>query len=500
MRPVNAYTTKQTTEYMDCAGYIIEDNFSDDNILRKYGLSRGLSLNESAVIMNGVKNPNEAGSRDLGMNQERHSKFFRFYLALFLHRNNSFLSELPFNVISFTDDEINRERAAYFVMTIKSTVAASNFHTYSCKTKGFNNPHQKIIVLTDLEPMINIVKEFVETKLQMFSYSARALVPTRKKILKHYQNSISTFLDENMAELESKCSTPGLVQLVGSYGSGKTTLLSRLVGRKERNYSFIIARRGMTAAEIQQIILDDIGAKDLDYISTLSKMSHKLLITIDNADLLERSDINAILSSSFHCTTVVLAMRKPMTSIQHRLNIVTIPPISEVQAIKCLQEIIAVYADTANLNKIELSSSQTSKELARKIVKFDTEGVKKSIENVEEGKEESIWTVEKCKIIGSLVRFGVSDEKAKALATLNTVSVCEAELSLLEIEARGHLLIACLCFLTIVDSGLTEPELRYLLAPENKILPAGIKRKFRNLPFGENLTCFSSNILMNNIF
>ncbi|CAI2351305.1 unnamed protein product [Caenorhabditis sp. 36 PRJEB53466] len=54
---------------------------------------------------------------------------------------------------------------------------------------------------------------------------------------------------------------------------------------------------------------------------------------------------------------------------------------------------------------------------------------------------------------------------------------------LMEVDGKGHLLIAALCFLTIVESGLNEMELRSLLVSEYTLLPIGIRRNFRNLPF-----------------
>lgn len=55
---------------------------------------------------------------------------------------------------------------------------------------------------------------------------------------------------------------------------------------------------------------------------------------------------------------------------------------------------------------------------------------------------------------------------------------------LMESDGKGHLLIATLCYLTIVESGLNEMELRSLLILEYNLLPIAIRRNYKNLPFG----------------
>uniref|UniRef100_A0A914WQ84 NACHT domain-containing protein n=1 Tax=Plectus sambesii TaxID=2011161 RepID=A0A914WQ84_9BILA len=112
---------------------------------------------------------------------------------------------------------------------------------------------------------------------------------------------------------------------------------------------------------------------------------------------------------------------------------------------------------------------------------------------VDEGKEKerkADFTVTKCKILSTMLRFGVPLEKVKALAYFGTVSVAEAELMELESELSGHLLIATLCLLVAAKRGLREIELRHLLANEASLLPEGFKRRTYNTgyafadPFG----------------
>lgn len=67
---------------------------------------------------------------------------------------------------------------------------------------------------------------------------------------------------------------------------------------------------------------------------------------------------------------------------------------------------------------------------------------------------------------------------------------------LMEADGKGHLLIATLCFLTIVETGLNEMELRSLLIGEYNLLPIGIRRHFRNLPFGEVMDVFQTTLLL----
>ncbi|CAI5449538.1 unnamed protein product [Caenorhabditis angaria] len=70
------------------------------------------------------------------------------------------------------------------------------------------------------------------------------------------------------------------------------------------------------------------------------------------------------------------------------------------------------------------------------------------------------------------------------------IIVVEADVCLMESDSRGHLLIAVLCFLTIQQNGLNEIDLRRLLADEHALLPMGIRRNYRNLPFDYCAECY----------
>ncbi|PAV63566.1 hypothetical protein WR25_20841 [Diploscapter pachys] len=277
--------------------------------------------------------------------------------------------------------------------------------------------------------------------------------PSTKQLIEQHMKKTRDSQAYKMArsELMSKARHPGIVLLVGDYGTGKSKML-------------------MQAAK-------DLG--DAKYYNASDKFG---------------KDLPKILPGPDSRSTVVLAFRKAHILKGHDPQIVKIPVMDDHEANKSLARWIAGSKkkgrDLAQKRADEII--RAGREFKRRASTAKVEKRRASINSVEEGKGEVVWNEWKCRVIGSLVRFGASEEKSAALASLSTLSVCEAELYTFEAEAKGHLLIATLCMLALVPTGLTEIELRYLLCPEDELLPTGIRRRFRNLPFEYNLEKYGS--------
>uniref|UniRef100_K7HYX8 MADF domain-containing protein n=1 Tax=Caenorhabditis japonica TaxID=281687 RepID=K7HYX8_CAEJA len=109
--------------------------------------------------------------------------------TLFLYRNPSFLQELPFNVTSFIDAPVNRERAKYLTTMIKGAVPSSKFIEYSVRTSGINNLHYKHIMFDDLGGAIAPIHHMVLNYLDGISDVDGRILPTTEDLKKgFYEN------------------------------------------------------------------------------------------------------------------------------------------------------------------------------------------------------------------------------------------------------------------------------------------------------------------------
>ncbi|CAD6196265.1 unnamed protein product [Caenorhabditis auriculariae] len=426
----------------ECVGYILEDTFKDDRFLKRNNLSVGLSLNEIA-------------------------------LALFLHRNPAFLDEIPFNVQSFTDDEVLRQRAIYFAANVKNNARPTAYKEYSVKTDGMNNPHFKQIVLTGLEPMLSAVEQLIRSAISQSYPSPSPPLGGAELLAQYYSNISLPHVESVVRQVQENASRPGITVVCGNYGSGKTAVCMELRNKLRPEPIWISARPGMNSEDV----LRDVGrrGKVIVYEDVRHKMTS--VVIIDDADLLGKELLKVVEELSERAS-VVVTVRKSKPSMKFsNCEIFDLPPMPEAVALKRL----ARWLD-GPLAGDGLSSPE-SVQKAEKILKLSSKSEPKDIE---EGRKENLgWNEWKCRIIGSLSRLGTTDEKCANLVNISTSRVCEAEVCLMETEGRGHLLIGILCFLTIVETGLTETELRSLLAKEDHVLPSGFRKKI--LPFEYSL-------------
>ncbi|CAB3409408.1 unnamed protein product [Caenorhabditis bovis] len=438
----------------ECAGYIIDETFPDQQFLAAHRISGGQSLNEVFLQIAGIRHEN----------------------ALFLHRNPSFLQELPFNSTTFIDPLANRERANYLAEMVRKSVVSCcprKFVEYSVRTSGINNTHYKHIVFENLDGALEAIRETIDEVLDSIAYPTADVVPTSATLRMSYLSSLKC--DESFVEKVDLDNCPQLtihicpfwqtiarldnfniVIVVGDYGSGKSALLAA-IHRRLGSVCRIAIRETMTMADVRR----DIDAKlkvtitDCDEATTTTTTT----LLIDDLHLLGKH-ADGILVDFGHLRIVASSRKKPPAKFESLM----IPPL-----------------DTTT-EHLEVCGTAR----ANNILKLSQQKRRKSVGSVETGNIDETrggWNYLKCRVIGRLARNGCGDEKCAQLAQLATISVVEADVCLMESEARGHLIIATMCFLTCVPDGLNEVELRSLLADEFELLPIAIRRNLRNLPY-----------------
>ncbi|CAI4222049.1 unnamed protein product [Auanema sp. JU1783] len=424
----------------NCSGFIIDESFADLKFLSSKGLRPGLTLNEIALLLSGKVN----------------SK------ALYLIRNPDFLLQIPFNQHNFEDDEVGRARAQYLVQKIMTEMPKQQVVEFKCKTEGINDPHHKRIVLTGLEDMLSAVKEHILPALDIYHLKSST------------EEDINSLIEKKRTQLSKE---QEMIYLEASnHGSGKTSILFKISQNSSVKLKcFIFTNTKKTSEDYQKEILKNFEKKETDsYQEFLENLSEKMLVLIDDADK-SFKELKKLFSSSTKIVWI-LAMKKSRPS-EEDMAVLTIPLLPHQDAIR----IISKYMEFGERTSTGQIRSNT-KEMAEKLYfNASLRGITK--ENVEEGKDDVHWSPLKCKVLGSLIRFGATSEKVTELASYSALSVCEAYLSIIESESKGHLLISTLCLMTMVESGLSEIDLRVLLFPEENVLPKTINRKFRNMPF-----------------
>ncbi|CDH92980.1 RING-type domain-containing protein [Caenorhabditis elegans] len=427
----------------ECSGYILDPNFTDQSFLRQHSISTGQSFSEVFLQLSGLQNEK----------------------SLFLYRNPSFHQELPFNVTHFIDGPVNRERAKYLTTMVRGEAPASKFIEYSVRTSGINNIHFKHIMFDELSGITKPIEAMVGKYLEKLP-DGEAGIPSVEEFMNEYYSQLHVN-QTIMSKIEYNLKSHKSILLVGDYCTGKTSILHRIQW-KYRDAVIVQAKEKMSAIELRRaieaktnVILHDVEQKVVRYL------------LVDDIHLASK-EAQQYLIGNEELVIVATSRKKKLEVDMNRIIIPHLEP----------EDILDELSFWLNGGEKEKSGVPSVK--ASNILKMSQQKRRRSIGTVEDGHQpdENIgWNSLKCRVIGTLGRIGSSDEKCAQLAQLSTLSVVEADMCLMESDGKGHLLIATLCYLTIVESGLNEMELRSLLILEYNLLPIAIRRNYKNLPF-----------------
>ncbi|GMT23790.1 hypothetical protein PFISCL1PPCAC_15087 [Pristionchus fissidentatus] len=439
----------------ECSGYIVGDEFADSHFLKRYSIERGISMNEATAIMMGNYQSN----------------------ALFLRRNSSFLAEIPFHEVKFVEDDVGRKRAKLFADQVEK-IAKDKCITYSCRSEGVNNRHQKDVQLKNLETLKSNVKKFLITQMENcfeFIGDSEAVDKSDELVHDYFSNRhCPAELSPEIEKVKSLTDANEIVILFGDGGSGKTTVLHGLAQFKCAHVSCSSFK---TKEEMTEKIQIECGREHLPQHSEyrLSLQSYegpKILVLIDDADELTGEELQSVLVPTPYLVWVV-AVRKNVSKwidkVYPSFAVHKMPTLDPLDARIVVSQFLDFHTDLSD----DLPVSERSTKAAEEIIPIGVEWAEKVV----------FWSPSKCQIVASLASNGASFSRMAELSKHSVTSLLEMELLLMETDNMGHLLIGILCFLTICPLGMREIELRTIMGTEMRILPTTIKRRHNSINF-----------------
>ncbi|CAI2351307.1 unnamed protein product [Caenorhabditis sp. 36 PRJEB53466] len=364
----------------ECSGYLIDHTFTDDAFLREHAISSEQSFSEVFLQLAGLQNPN----------------------SLFLYRNPSFLQELPFNVTNFIDSPANRERAKYLTSMVKGSVSPSQFVEYSVRTSGINNIHFKHILFDDLSGATRPIDELINRYLDELP-DGESKVPSAEELLKEHFEELGNE-NETLQKVKVNIKMGKSTLIVGDYSTGKTVLL-HAIGKSSSKAVLVKGREHMSVIELRRAI----EAKSKELVDPHQKNTRVLMV--DDVHLMSK-EAQEYLVGSEELVIVATSRKKKVAVDMEKISIPSMDP----------EDILEELSFWLNGGMRERRAVPSVK--ASNIFKMSQQKRRKSVGTVEDGHsidENMGWNSLKCRVIGTLGRFGSSEEKCAQLSQLSTL-------------------------------------------------------------------------------